>query len=263
MTPQQRRQQPISNVIITTNYDTLSIPIKFDICKDNYHHSSHSPHSIPSTHHHLDKDKDKRPNHNDNHKQKPSVVKNSKRSRNNNKKNHYFPNVDFNILTRPNMSKRLPIKFRNPWKRPILITNLELNKRLKGNKYMKIEKNFNKTYLVLPDKTVELGHMILIAIPNINGKGKPIKTNIKLNGSIEITILNELPKKFDEIAKNKILPLYSNLNNYDGDNEQNNICKTCNIKTSTPTNLISYKYTLSSFLVNIMLGSIPNWGIEK
>ena len=150
VTDKHDKHETVSNIIVTTNYDTIAIPIKLmDLCTLQMNQTNSNHININT----VNNKKQSIPNKLNN-KQEPSIV-NKKTNTNtntntniiNNKQNYInFPKIDFNILTRPNMTKRLPLRWRNTADRPVIITNVDLkiNKIRHFSTYIKIEKFFNK-----------------------------------------------------------------------------------------------------------------------
>ena len=92
--------------------------------------------------------------------------------------------------------------------------------------------------MVLPDKTVDLGVAILFAIPNKNKNKKPIKTNLKLDASLDITVM-DTPQtaEFEQITKalNSLypFPLSSGLDSAPA-NVADSVCTTCDVIKTEP-----------------------------
>ncbi len=118
------------------------------------------------------------------------------------------------------------ILFKNPSIHSLIITKLELitSKVISTDyKYIKLHRNFNKSFLILPNTLADLGNIIIIAIPNTNKNNKPIKTNHKLDAFIRLTIYEPLSDTFDDIT---------NINNINHikliNKKQNNLFKILN-----------------------------------
>ena len=153
---QQQEKEIVSNLIVGTNHDTLSVPIRFGVGTPSTHHNEDEIPSVKLTKHGKDKDGNNSPKSTKSTESTKSTPTATTTTTNKDKDKDKtgklnVPSIDFGILTRPNSSKRLGIKFKNHRSRPVVVVAVEMmetmnrkrGKDLDIGTYIKIERNFN------------------------------------------------------------------------------------------------------------------------
>ena len=113
--------------------------------------------------------------------------------------------LDFAVLTRPNLTHRLPIRFKNGGARPVVVLKVAMDAP-SSREYMAtaMELEFNRSSVVLPLETAQIGAVALRAVPSVNRHGEPMTTSVQLEGSLTVTV-EELQFEFGFSKKDGLI----------------------------------------------------------